>query len=153
MKFWVLYGKGIVCKKFHFRSQQKLSRSYLMSIRPPPPNSAVCCSVMTKLSLIIEFYKLSSKPQKIHTNEVTAELWRHLLCSGCHILRKFVFSIFGQFDWYLAPGTNSRRFSKSKAIFYIRGQYQEDISNFFCNFCLGKSDRHSLTIDLSMAAN
>ena len=36
---------------------------------------------------------------------------------------------------------------KSEMIFYIRSQYQADIGHFL-QFCLPKSDRHSLTIGL-----
>ena len=35
--------------------------------------------------------------------------------------------------------------SESEAIFYIKGQYQADIGHFL-QFCLRKSDKHSLTI-------
>ena len=40
--------------------------------------------------------------------------------------------------------------SESKVIFYVRGQYQADIGHFL-QFCLEKSDKHSLIIGLLLA--
>ena len=37
--------------------------------------------------------------------------------------------------------------SESEVIFYIRGQYQADVGHFL-QFCLRKSDKHSLIIGL-----
>ena len=70
----------------------------------PPPNFVVPCSITIKLGVLIEFDTFSPKYPKSFENEVTAELWRHLLYP-----LKFRTSLFlDVFGWNLAEGTNSR---------------------------------------------
>ena len=45
----------------------------------PPPNFVVSCSVRIKFGVLIEFDKFSPKYPKSFDNDVTAELYRHLL--------------------------------------------------------------------------
>ena len=46
---------------------------------PPPPNFVVSSSIMIKFGVLVEFDNFSPKKTKNFKNDVTAELWHHLL--------------------------------------------------------------------------